>query len=415
MTAIIILPLRYQSQDIALSDWITVLTLCLAPLIAHVLIGAPSPTYLSISRPSWHERICHYNPTSIIWRYAMITDRRIRAKNWDKVDLAATNALFWTDGGWDGSEEIINFSRPRCVQLPDSNMVTLLSRDAIKTLIVTLQGLQAVVLLLGSQIDPTAPRFNVFMGVDIIFFPVALFGLLRLCSCLWLTDEFAFASMDDTPLNNCSEMIGCSTTSFQLLPANPLIPEPRRFRRTSSWASRASRVVFTTMMLALLALALSFIVQIGQVVVYTTTTFVVVLFYLWILAGTTLISIWYLFFKKSTSTVIPCISSIWYKVYTGVVIGFGIAVIAIACIETRKTPCGKFTSGYGINADLSACMDSRFDITEHRKTIDGPYSGNTTWHFTKASNTSFVSVNYEDDKQNVLNFTRLCFSSKWGI
>ena len=189
--AIFIQPLTYQSQNVTISDWIGVLTLCLAPLVAHVLIGAPSPAYLSLSRPPWHERVCHYNPTSILWRYAMVADRRLRAKNWDRIDLAATNALFWTDQGWDGTEEIIQYARPRCVQLPDDDRVTLLSRDAFKTLIITVQGIQAIILLLSSQIDPGSPGFTIFMGVDIIFFPVALFGLLRLCSCIWLTQAEA--------------------------------------------------------------------------------------------------------------------------------------------------------------------------------------------------------------------------------
>lgn len=107
---LVVTPARYQSQDIALSEWVTLLTLCLAPLIAHVVVGTPSPSYLCTSRPKWHEWICHYNPTSVLWRYTAITDRRIRARFWNRADLAATNALFWTPRGWDGSEAMVQHS-----------------------------------------------------------------------------------------------------------------------------------------------------------------------------------------------------------------------------------------------------------------------------------------------------------------
>jgi hypothetical protein len=72
-------PLEVQNQGITFPDWIGILTLCFAPLIAHVLSGAPRPSYLSPTRPTWHDQLTHYNPTSILWRYAAITDRRIRA------------------------------------------------------------------------------------------------------------------------------------------------------------------------------------------------------------------------------------------------------------------------------------------------------------------------------------------------
>ncbi|KAL9564960.1 hypothetical protein ACKAV7_011412 [Fusarium commune] len=405
--------LLYQSQEIAASDWITLLTLCLAPLIAHVLIGAPSPTYLSLSRPPWHERICHYNPTSILWRYGAITDRRIRAKNWDRFDLAASNALFWTDQGWDGSEEMIAYSRPRCVQLPDGDRVTLLSRDAIKTLIITVQGMQAIILLLGSQIDPSAPSFTLLMAVDIIFFPIALFGLLRLCSCLWLTDEFSFASMEDIPAGS-PQPIGCSTTSFELLAANPATIEPQRFHNSGFWGSRTFRCTYVLVLLALLGLALSFMVPRGDTF-YTMTTFVVIIFYLGVIGMTALITAWYMGIKGAKSTVLPCISSTWYKFYTGVLLGFGIAVIVIACIETRKTPCGKFTSGPGIQADLLACLRGKFDKIENHDIVDGPYNGTVSYGFQRPNNASYVVAHYEDDQQNVFNFTRMCFSSMFGI
>ncbi len=37
------LVLRYQSSGVNFSDWIELFTLCLAPLIAHLVAGVPEP------------------------------------------------------------------------------------------------------------------------------------------------------------------------------------------------------------------------------------------------------------------------------------------------------------------------------------------------------------------------------------
>lgn len=73
---------EYQSYNIPFDEWITLFTLSLAPLLPHIAAGVPLPSLLidnKKARPSWHDKICLYKPTSIRWRYTAITDRRIRA------------------------------------------------------------------------------------------------------------------------------------------------------------------------------------------------------------------------------------------------------------------------------------------------------------------------------------------------
>src|SRR3569833_1136846 len=53
-----ILPISYQSGNITFPEWISLFTLCLAPLIAHIVAGAPRPSYLCQTRPKCHDRIC---------------------------------------------------------------------------------------------------------------------------------------------------------------------------------------------------------------------------------------------------------------------------------------------------------------------------------------------------------------------
>lgn len=88
-----VLSISYSSYCISFAEWVNIFRLCPAPLFAHIISGTPSPSYLALTRPKWYDRLCIYNPTSILWRYAVIADRRIRAKSWHHNDLAAANAI----------------------------------------------------------------------------------------------------------------------------------------------------------------------------------------------------------------------------------------------------------------------------------------------------------------------------------
>ncbi|KAH8680376.1 hypothetical protein BGZ61DRAFT_508019 [Ilyonectria robusta] len=351
---LVVTPARHQSQDIPFSEWVTLLTLCLAPLIAHVVVGTPSPSYLCTSRPKWHERICHYNPTSILWRYAAITDRRIRARSWNRADLAATNALFWTPRGWDGSEAMSN-SLLYCTHLPEHSRVSVFSRETIKTLIVTFQGIQAIVLLSGVFVAGSDVHFTIWMAVDIIFFPLALIGLLRLCCALWLNEDFSYSHSYAVPLNPRSAGSDRGRSSFDSLLEISAMPQQGQFRDRSFWPSRLFRAVFLLYTLGMPTFAVLFLVRGGQ---HIATSFVVMLFFLLHVAATTFILMFYFFRGLTTTTLIPCITATLYKLYTAILIGLAVAVIVVACVETRRTPCGKYTSGYGALADLISCRGS---------------------------------------------------------
>ncbi|KAI1777377.1 hypothetical protein F4818DRAFT_410092 [Hypoxylon cercidicola] len=361
----LIYPIAYQSSQISFTEWISLLTLCLAPLIAHIAAGVPQPSFLYERPPRWHERISLYNPTSILWRYAAIADRRIRTKRWDNKVFAATNALFWTSRGWDGSEEMVNLSSPYCTHLPEHNRITLFSRESVKTLIITLQGTQAVVALgtaLGGK--PTSDGFVTFMGVDMIFFPLALIGLVRLFCAFWLTDDFAYTSLssaasvenasttakiDDTRVSIDSLLDGSATESGS---------KDDRFLPTSFWWSKVFRVLFLIPLLGLWVVCVLFILQPGRAMVFTVTSFLVALFYLIFISASIMICGYYLALGH-TSTVIPCIGSFWYDSYTGLLIGMALVIFVVACVETRHTACGKWTSLPYSVGDYSTCADSR--------------------------------------------------------
>lgn len=307
-----------------------------------------------------------YNPTSILWRYAAIADRRIRARCWDKKVFAATNALFWTSQGWDGSEEMVALSSPYCTHLPEHARIAVFSREFVKTSIVTLQGTQAVVALglaLGDK--PASDGFVVLMGVDQIFFPLAFIGLLRLFCAFWLTDDFAYTSlgsatrvedapstakMDNTSRVSMDSLLGYGVAKSDLKDA--------RFLPTSSWGSRAFRALFIILLLGLWVICVLFLLQPKGGKVFTTTAFLVALFYLVFISASVVICGYYLA-RGHTSTAIPCAGSLWYASYTGLLIAMTLVVFVVACVETRRTACGRWTSAPYSVGDYWACSDSR--------------------------------------------------------
>ncbi|KAH6660369.1 hypothetical protein BKA67DRAFT_49621 [Truncatella angustata] len=351
-TTYIILPFHWGSRDVYISDWIALFTLGLAPLVAHILSGAPRPSYLHHDRPQWHDVICHYNPASILWRYAAITDRRIRSRNWGPVDIAASNAIFWTPKGWNGSENMLERALPYATRLPEGPMVRLLSLEMLKTVIVFLQGIQAVTSILGNF--TSTGDYTTMDAVSGLFIPIGACGLLRLCAALWLTDDFHFAISDESPKSTQPPSLksygtGLSTGSVDSLSCEPyhklLPPMPEDFH---IWYSRAFRMFFMMPIAGCFALDILFISPLvgtfGRKGIFTTTSWLLGAYYLTLLAPTVFILGYYFGTGPLRTTIIPCISKLWYKVYCIFVAVFTIVLIAVAAIEMRKTFCGKYTS-----------------------------------------------------------------------
>ena len=353
-----ILPIHYNSQCITFPEWVSLFTLCLAPLIAHIASGTPQVSYLTRSRPKWYDRLCHYNPTSIIWRYAAIADRRVRAVHWSCDDLAASSAIFWTANEWDGGEHMVAIAAPYCSRCPEGTHVQLFSITMLKTTITTLQGLSALFSLIGQLAGLRSVQFNAFMGVDMIFFPLSILGLLRLCAAAWLTEDFQYAPQNDsvtpTPWQRATN------SKIRRAHIDPLDSQEgldpfimRPFQRgghfrtpPSSWTSRGVRAFYLLVMGG--ACALSFVYTTPNSYYpsthYTATSFTVGLFYVIFTTVSVTIYAFYFFRGQTTTTILPCVSKTWYRIYTFFIFSFMLVMVVIASVETNKGPDGWYYS-----------------------------------------------------------------------
>ena len=434
-----IYPFNYQSSKISFSDWISLITLCLAPLAAHVAAGAPQPSYLTRSRaPKWHDRICHYNPTSILWRYFAITDRRLRARDWDVADIAAANALFWTDAGWDGSERVAEQSLSFCSCLPANARTEVVSWEMIKTIVVGLQAAQAFYSIGGSLFGPGTSDYTFRIALDNIFLPIGCLGLYRFCAAFWITENFAFIDVSDP--------VSIAVGYCQVLPERqdidggnkPSVPETQfkvtgrlsldsflehperaedhasepRFFPTSQWSSRILRIFWILPLLALIAFCVIYAApwpfwSHGRWVGWylPISAFAMAIFYLVVFGCSSLILLYYFIRGANTTTIIPCVSMLWYKIYT-IVISFMIVLcLVMIALETARTPCGTYSVWPPSEWEWHACPHSITPIGQDKSPGFG---------LAFRSRNSSETRDWLENEFRVVNVTGICLLSNWS-
>jgi hypothetical protein len=319
----------------------------------HVIAGTAEVVCLSHTRKqlNWHRRFCQYNPTTILWRYFVIADRRIRAKAWSAADMAASNALFWTTRGWDGSEEMIQRSRLYCLKFPDKPRTTIFSKSFVKTAVVTIQGVQAIIVLVRGVVTNNIFMLNI--AIDKIFFPLAILGLLRLFAAPWLTEDYFYAEHEGRSTRPALKQRTASsqtipdlleartTSSMELLDPADYAPQTG-FYPVNSWRGRLFRIIYLMIILLLWVICLTYFIPFGgKGVLHESTTLLLVnSFYMLFLSGTLITYAYYVIRGRSATTIIPCIVSTWYQIYTCILILMGLVMIVVATLETRRTMCG---------------------------------------------------------------------------
>jgi len=331
-----------QSQKTTFSEWLEFFTLCLAPLVTHLAAGVWRPTLLSSrsKRPGSASLIPHYNPLSILWRYYAIADRRLRARHWDERDMAACNAVFW-DGErecWDGSEEIMVRSRGWIQKAPEQSHVPIVSVSCLVTVALMFQGMQAMVMLVQTAISTLPGGFP--EGLPYIFLPLALLGLLRLPAALWCTGDYTY--MD------ASEKVDDDKTSF--VEETEVVSD--RLLDAWSWKGTAYRIWWILSIIGLSGTGVMICSQLwwswgpsDPPDGYSSLSEVLIdIMFLIGSAGGLLIHCTYVLKGRTDSTVIPCIHSMWYKIFTLLLFALAIASVVVSALETRKLPDGTTTT-----------------------------------------------------------------------
>ncbi|GAB1192590.1 hypothetical protein APSETT444_001783 [Aspergillus pseudonomiae] len=332
-----------KTNILKLEDWLSILTLCLSPLIAHILSGVPTVVRRCPSPPTWLDTLCLYNPTTILWRYLAIVERRVRYRHrWDAADMAATNALFWTSHGFDGSEDMMRQSRSFCTRIPHHHHSEIWSIDSIKTVIVTLQGIQALVVLVRGILALASignQPYNATISMSTIFYPLAVIGLLRLFAAPWLTENYTYHE---------HETYGSSRILAQHIIHTPSSDGPSYTAVRSSHDAKivtpSNASLLPTSPMAIRDPSLDGVTELlTQPPSASVLWLLPIMYIVFIVVSIILFVIYLIRCGRETTTVIPCLRTWWYRAYTLLFIATAIALIVLSGVYTRRTSCGQLT------------------------------------------------------------------------
>jgi hypothetical protein len=331
----------YQSWQNTPFEWFTIFTLCLAPLVTHIAFGLAKTVVLSEDSPLWTEKITQFNPVSIVWRYYAIAYRRLRATSWDAADMVACNAMFWDGKLWDGSENMMIRSREYLTS-PHSNHVALVSGSSIATIVLALQGVQAIFYIIENTLQNPLDM-SIADGIPHLFMRIGLLGLLRIPAAYWVTNDFEYKIKgSQQPYVDFSYLTDPELEVWKFAVR-------RRLGDTRSWKCTFYRTWWLGTVLAVAGLATydmlaGFILPGAKMGFQSLFEFLYLLMYLQLAVGCAIIHIVYVLRRDHVSTVIPCIQSKWYKLYTWILIVATIVTVIVGSLETVLLPDGSYTT-----------------------------------------------------------------------
>jgi hypothetical protein len=346
----------YQCQTISLPKWFELLTLCLVPLVAHVAGGVSNATLIggSSKSPNWSARITHFNPISIVWRYYVVADRRVRARAWDECDIAASNAVFWDGerGFWDGSEEIMTKSRKWITKIPEKNHVPLLSASSVVSLVLTLQGVQATILIVAG-LDPSS-SYRIGLGLPYVFLPLGCLGLIRLPAALWLSSDYGYLNIREDaegekvpggPLTMekvASDRVLQAHASERADVKDRLLP-------AGCWRGILYRIWWMLTLATILGVSAASCSRMWwgynpEAPYNSLSRIILQSMYFVLTISAILIHSFYVLRGHSGSTLIPCIHSTWYKVFTILLMTMSLVGAVVSALETRTLRTGAITT-----------------------------------------------------------------------
>ncbi|CAN9384492.1 unnamed protein product [Alternaria alternata] len=205
------------------------------------------------------------------------------------------------------------------------------------------------------------------MNLATVFLPLALIGLIRLPSALWITDGFAYNHYDINLSNKrASEVTTTTKAGYHELitvPSSgddtpkwpPLTSDDTsyaEFRPRISIHGYVARIIFLTPLLGMVGLTVFFTYWMTKDGGYITGTGLFsLMFWFTFSLGSAFVFIFNFARAQDRTTVVPGVSTLWYRLYSAILFLLMLALLISASIETKETWCGKFTVLY----DFDVC------------------------------------------------------------
>jgi hypothetical protein len=267
--------------------------------------------------------------------------------------MAASNVAFWTGTQWDGSEEIMIRSRASLNQCPSRSRVSLLSVSTIGTFIITIQGIQAFYEL-AQQMQTKVVLIQAIAG---LFIPLAIGSLFRLPAALWLSNDFGYDTAIDESKNLVLEFTRTRSKGYRQLTDDEMRPggtgqidysEYNHLLRPQKYIPailfRAALLIFIAALIFGFGLGHILSQSRGMSESFNASKLSIHVTYLVMLVVLCLLCLWYFFRGYATTTLIPCVNSLWYTIFTVFWYCLVIVAFVINSLEMRRTSCGVYTT-----------------------------------------------------------------------
>jgi hypothetical protein len=389
----------YQSYMNDVNVWFTMFTLCLAPLVSHIALGLPRTVIMDsfagsadIDRPSkssyppWIERVTLFNPVTIVWRYYAIAYFSLRYRSWDSAELAAVNAAFWDPATrrWDGTEATVLSARNYLTNPPETSYVKVISGSTLATVVLTLQGVQTIFLMIS--VLGVSSVYGFPDGLPYIFMPIGLLGLVRLPAAAWVSSEWGYdfnnskreKSQEESSLfrngvpnrtyrisrkpvpgqYTALEMRELPDTERGIVPARPA-ERRQKLLDIGDWKCHVYRAWWIISVVGLAALGIKDLAAaltpyyIQQPLSVSILAYLIM--YLELCGGFLFITPVLVLRRNHASTLIPCLQSWWYKLYTGLMVLTALTTLVFASLETVRLPDGGYMSSAPVTCEWDVC------------------------------------------------------------
>lgn len=247
---------------------------------------------------------------------------------------------------------MVESSRPFLIHAPKKSR--LFSTSTLTTLVITFQGAQALdQVILAFQGNLLANN----VSLDKIFSYIALLGLLRLPAAFWITSSYHYTEFNDAvhDMVNKQRKTGSGielleTDETALIERHETSPHriAQRFSPTQGWRGMFIRAFYFLFMGGLFTVSLMAFKPWMKIKypLYTWNASGLGITILYQIISIMTVAILFFCFcsKRSSTTIIPCISHTWYKLYTIFLFAICTAVVIVAAVQTKKTPCGVYTA-----------------------------------------------------------------------
>jgi hypothetical protein len=182
-----------------------------------------------------------------------------------------------------------------------------------------------------------------------------------------------------------SDVKTAADSTTRALDAQDNIYQDSPFYAPHGWRGLTVRALFLLLTIGLLIISILSLSP-WSVTHYSATTFSISVFYIIFTGVTVILLVVYNLLGKSATTIIPCVCDGWYKIYTCALYLVMLILITIAALNTRRTPCGRYTS-FSPDHDVYSvlCGSSTYVEEAHSLGVDMPYQNGSAAHVNLAS------------------------------